>query len=63
MIDITYVIVETPADSGNTALTFGVTKCNAGQATQGNPATPLTITYQTSINDDLLLPGDTGGKK
>ena len=58
-----YVIIETPAESGNTTLTFGGTKFNAGQATKGNPATPLKITYQTAINDDLLLPGGTGDKK
>ena len=58
-----YVIVETPENGSNTVLTFGGTKFNAGQATKGNPATSLTITYQTSINDDLLLPGGTGGKK
>ena len=57
-----YVVVETPADGGNTTLTFGGTKFNAGQATQGQPAKPLSITYQTSINDDLLLPGGTGSK-
>ena len=59
----TYVLVETPENGINTVLTFGGTKFNAGEATQGNPATPLTIAYQTSINDDLLLPGGTGGKK
>ncbi len=58
-----YVIVETPENGSNTVLTFGGTKFNAGEATQGNPATPLTIAYQTSINDDLLLPGGTGCKK
>ena len=58
----TYVLVETPENGSNTVLTFGGTKFNAGEATQGNPATPLTIAYQTSINDDLLLPGGKGGK-
>ena len=58
----TYVLVETPENGINTVLTFGGTKFNAGEATQGNPATPLTIAYQTSINDDLLLPGGKGGK-
>lgn len=57
-----YVIAETPVDGGNTTLTFGGTKFNAGKATQGNPAVPLKITYQTSIKDELLLPGGTGGK-
>ena len=57
------MLVETPENGINTVLTFGGTKFNAGQATKGNPATSLTITYQTSINDDLLLPGGTGGKK
>lgn len=58
-----YVIVETSADGGSTTLTFGGTKFNAGEATQGNPAVSLAITYQTSINDNLLLPGGTVGKK
>ena len=38
----TYVLVEESVDGGNTVLTFGGTKFNAGEATQGNPATPLT---------------------
>lgn len=38
-----YVVVETPAGGGNTTLTFGGAKFNAGQATQGNPATSLTL--------------------
>ena len=41
----TYVLVETPENGINTVLTFGGTKFNAGQATKGNPATSLTITY------------------
>lgn len=57
----TYVLVEPSADGAATLLTFGGTKFNAGQATRGEPAAPLKITYQTSINDDLLLPGSTGG--
>ena len=59
----TYVLVEPSEDGTRTLLTFGGTKLSAGQATEGNPATPLIITYQTSIRDDLLLPGGTGGKK
>ena len=47
----TYVLVETPA-GGNTTLTFGGTKFNA---VQGTPAKPK-ITYETKINDELLLP-------
>lgn len=58
----TYVLVEPSVDGASTLLTFGGTKFHAGQATQGNPATPLKITYQTSIQDELLLPGGTGGK-
>lgn len=56
-----YVIVES---SGNTtSLIFGGTRLNAGQATAGNPAKPLTITYETSIADTLLLPGGSGDSK
>lgn len=56
-----YVIVES---SGNTtSLIFGGTRLNAGQATAGKPAKPLTITYETSIADTLLLPGGSGGSK
>ena len=57
-----YVLVETPED-GKTTLTIGGTKFKAGQATQGNPAVPLEITYQTTIKDELLLPGSAGGGK
>ena len=59
----TYVLVEPSADGASTLLTFGGTKLNAGQATQGNPATPLKITYQTAIHDDLLLPGGAESKR
>lgn len=58
----TYVLVDSTSESGKTLLTFGGTKFNAGQATQGNPARSFAITYQTTINDELLLPGGTGGK-
>lgn len=57
-----YAIAETPAAGGNTTLTFGGTRFNAGEATQGDPATPLKISYQTAINDELLLPGSRGGE-
>ena len=59
----TYVLVEPSADRTSTLLTFGGTKLSAGQATEGNPATSLEITYQTSIRDELLLPGGTGGEE
>lgn len=58
----TYVLVETPVDSGDTTLTFGGTKFKAVQSTKGNPAEPLKITYDTTIKDELLLPGGAGGK-
>lgn len=50
-----YIIVE--PSKNTTSLIFGGTKLNAGQATAGSPAKPLTITYETSLTDKLLLPG------
>lgn len=58
----TYVLVEDTDDGSRTILTFGGTKFNAGQATAGNQGKPLKITYQTSINDELLLPGGADSK-
>lgn len=58
-----YMIAETSGDGGSTVLIFGGTKLNAGAATQGNPARPIRITYETSIRDELLLPGNAGGQK
>lgn len=60
-----YVIVGTSADGGNTTLTFGGTKFNAGEATGADPAKTLAITYKTEIKDELLLPteGNKDGKK
>lgn len=55
-----YVIVE--PSKNTTSLIFGGTKLNAGQATAGNPAKPLTITYETSLTDKLLLPGSSDSK-
>lgn len=47
----TYVLVETLG--GNTTLTFGGTKF---KAVEGTPANKPKITYETKINDALLLP-------
>lgn len=58
----TYVLAELSEDGAGTLLTFGGTKFNAVQATKEHPASPLKITYQTSIHDELLLPGGAGGK-
>lgn len=58
-----YVIVSRPEGGGGTTLTFGGTDFSAGTATQGNPAKPLIITYETKVNDELLLPGRAGGAK
>lgn len=54
-----YVIVEAPEDGDGTVLilTFGGTKFSAGNATQGSPAQPLHIGYETVVKDELLLPG------
>lgn len=51
-----YVLVETPADGGDTTLIFGGKAFNAGTATGKDPARPLKITYETAIKDELLLP-------
>lgn len=51
-----YVLVETPADGGDTTLIFGGKAFNAGTATGKDPAKPLKITYETAIKDELLLP-------
>ena len=56
-----YVLVESSGDGGDTLLSFGGAKFNAVQSTKGNPAAPLAITYQTVVNEDLLLPGGSGG--
>lgn len=58
-----YVIAEYAADGDSTMLTFGGTKLKAGSATQGDPAKPMKITYETTIRDELLLPGGAGGQK
>lgn len=53
-----YVIVEVDASGAGTTLTFGGAKLNAGKATQGDQIQSLVITYETSVNENLLLPGD-----
>lgn len=57
-----YLLVE-PSEEGKTVLIFGGTKLKAGAATQGNPAQPLKITYETMIRDELFLPGGEDGQK
>lgn len=57
-----YVIVEEDADGIGTTLIFGGTKMNAGNATQGDQVQALKITYETSVNVQLPLPGDSGEK-
>lgn len=58
-----YMIAETSGDGVSTVLIFGGTKFNAGAATQGSPAQTIRITYETSIRDELLLPGNAGDQK
>lgn len=58
-----YVIVQTVPDGAGTELIFGGTKLNAGKATQGNPAQALNITYETTIDRELLLPGGSDEKQ
>lgn len=60
-----YVIAEDSDDGKgkvDTVLIFGGTRFKPGEATEGEPAQPLIITYKTSINDELLLPGGNGDK-
>lgn len=57
-----YMIVEEDADGTSTTLIFGGTKLNAGNATQGDKVQALKITYETSVNVQLPLPGDSGEK-
>lgn len=52
-----YVLAEPSEDGKSTLLTFGGTKLKAGTAKLGETVTPLTITYDTVIRDELLLPG------
>lgn len=56
-----YVVVE--EEGKEKVLTFGGTKFKAGAATNGSPARPLTITYDTVIQDEILLPLPGGGKE
>ncbi len=48
---------------GDTILHIGGKKLCAGTAPAGNPAKPIRITYETTIRDELLLPGTGGDKK
>lgn len=56
-----YAIVE--EDGKDTVLIIGGTKFNAVAATKGNPAQEMEITYETELNDKLLLPGGKDGQK
>lgn len=58
----TYVLLEPSADGDTSQLSFGGTKFRAGTATLGNPAKPLVLTYETTIKDELLLPGGKEGQ-
>lgn len=58
-----YVLVEPLAEGDGTVLTFGGTKFKAKDATPGNPAKTIQITYDTVIRDELLLPGNKDGQK
>lgn len=58
-----YVLAEKSEQGESAVLIFGGTKFKAGKATQGNPAHPVHIVYQTVIRDELLLPGSGGGRK
>lgn len=56
-----YAVIEKLA--GGTVLNIGGRKLCAGNAAEGNPAQPIHITYQTTLRDELLLPGNTGKPK
>lgn len=56
-----YVLEET--DGSSTVLAFGGTKFRAAASTKGSPALPFKITYDTVIQDELLLPGGGEGQK
>lgn len=53
-----YAVIE-EVDSG-TVLNIGGKKLRAGNAPAGNPAQPMEITYETVLDDELLLPGNAG---
>lgn len=53
-----YAVIE-EVDSG-TVLNIGGKKLCAGKASAGNPAQPMEITYETVLDDELLLPGNAG---
>lgn len=53
-----YAVIE-DVESG-TVLNIGGKKLRAGNAPAGNPAQPMEITYDTLLNDELLLPGNAG---
>lgn len=52
-----YIIVEEDPSGTGTALTFGGTKLHAGKATHGDQVRALEITYETAVDENLLLPG------
>lgn len=58
-----YVLEEASDEDGSVQLSFGGRKFRAGAAAQGAPAQALTLTYETVIKDELLLPGGKGGQK
>lgn len=56
-----YVLAEASEDGKRTLLTFGGTKFNAGTATMGDKVEPVPISYRTTIDEELLLPGSGSG--
>lgn len=58
-----YVLTEASEEGGPVTLSFGGSIFRAGTATQVHPAQAVTITYETAIKDELLLPGGKGGQK
>lgn len=56
-----YAIIENL--EGGTVLNICGSKLCAGNATEGNPAQPMNITYETVLRDTLLLPGNAGKPK
>ena len=56
-----YAVIENSEDG--TVLNIGGSKLCAGDAAEGNPAQPIHITYQTTLRDELLLPGNAGKPK
>lgn len=56
--DDRYVVVENT--ERGTVLNIGGNSLRAGKAAEGDTVTPITITYQTTLRDTLLLPGYEG---